>query len=115
MGKDKGEFMQRRCQVIRLHAESCEEYIRYHKQVWPTVLATLSACNIKNYSIYLHEDLLVAYFEYHGEDYISDMAKMARDPETRRWWSIMDPMQSPLLQTSPNQRWLELREIFHTD
>jgi L-rhamnose mutarotase len=71
--------MQRRCQVIRLHAESCEEYIRYHKQVWPTVLATISACNIKNYSIYLHEDLLVAYFEYHGEDYISDMAKMVVD------------------------------------
>jgi L-rhamnose mutarotase len=107
--------MQRRCQIIQLRAEAREAYIRYHENVWPTVLATITACHIANYSIYLHGELLMAYFEYHGHDYGADMAKMARDPETQRWWSIMDPMQIPLSETSPNQRWMELQEVFHVD
>jgi L-rhamnose mutarotase len=105
--------MRRYCQVIRLRAEWREEYIKRHKDVWPTVLATIDACNIRNYSIYLHNDLLIAYFEYHGSDYEADMRKMARDPETQRWWSIMDPMQEPLPDASPGGKWFEVPEVFH--
>ena len=88
--------MRRYCQLINLRPEDREEYIKYHAAVWPTVLATIDGCNIRNYSIYLHNDLLIAYFEYHGSDYDADMRKMAADPETQRWWSIMDPMQQRL-------------------
>ena len=80
--------MQRHCQIIRLRGEAREEYIRYHEAVWPSVLATIAACNIRNYSIYLHADLLIAYFEYHGVDFAADARKMAADPETQRWWAI---------------------------
>ena len=31
-----------------------------------------------------------------GDDFEADMAKMAADPETQRWWTIMEPMQMPL-------------------
>jgi L-rhamnose mutarotase len=107
--------MRRYCQLIRLRPERREEYIEYHKKVWPTVLATIDACNIRNYSIYLHDDLLVAYFEYHGSDYEADMRKMAADSETQRWWSIMDPMQQPLPDIQPGGKWLEIPEVFHFD
>ena len=40
-------------------------------------------CNIRNYSIYLKDDVLFGYFEYHGTDYSGDMAKMAADPKTQ--------------------------------
>ena len=53
-------------------------------------------CNIRNYSISHHNDLLFAYFEYVGDDFEADMAKMAADPETQRWWDMMMPMQGPL-------------------
>jgi L-rhamnose mutarotase len=79
------------------------------------VLATIEACNIRNYSIYLHEDLLIAYFEYYGSDFEVDMRRMAADPETQRWWAIMDPMQSPLPGASQSKRWLETPEVFHFD
>lgn len=105
--------MRRHCQLIRLRPEHREEYAEYHKEVWPTVLATIDACNIRNYSIYLHDDLLIAYFEYHGRDYEADMRKMAADPETQRWWSIMDPMQRPLPDVEPGGKWLEISEVFH--
>ena len=107
--------MRRYCQLIRLKPERHEEYVKYHAEVWPTVLATIDACNIRNYSIFLHNDLLVAYFEYHGKDYEADMQKMAADPETQRWWSIMDPMQQVLPEAGPGGKWLDIPEVFHFD
>lgn len=107
--------MRRYCQLIRLRPESRDEYIEYHRAVWPTVLATIAACNIRNYSIYLYNDLLVAYFEYHGNDYEADMRKMAADPETQRWWAITDAMQERLPEVASGGKWLEIPEVFHFD
>ena len=72
--------MKRYTQVIRLRPEAEAEYIRYHAAVWPTVLQTISGCGIRNYSIFLRNGVLFAYFEYHGTDYDADMRKMAADP-----------------------------------
>ncbi|HEX4155158.1 MAG TPA: L-rhamnose mutarotase [Acidobacteriaceae bacterium] len=107
--------MRRYCQLIGLRPEVRDEYIRHHADVWPTVLATIEACNIRNYSIYLYNDFLIAYFEYHGTDYKADMRRMAADPETQRWWAIMDPMQQPPPGVSTGHRWLEITEVFHFD
>lgn len=104
--------MRRFCQLIGLRSEQRDEYVRYHAAVWPGVLATIEACHIRNYSIYLHDDLLIAYFEYHGSDFDADMRRMAADPETQRWWAIMDPMQQPL-SGAGERRWLEVPEVFH--
>ena len=58
----------------RLRPEKVEEYKALHAAVWPDVLARISACNIRNYSIFLRtpENLLFAYWEYHGEDFEAD-------------------------------------------
>ncbi|WP_298240080.1 L-rhamnose mutarotase, partial [uncultured Bradyrhizobium sp.] len=63
--------MQRMGQVLGLKPEKVAEYVRLHADVWPEILEMISACNIKNYSIYLKEpeNLLFAYYEYHGTDY----------------------------------------------
>ena len=108
--------MRRYAQIIKLHPENKEEYIRYHAEVWPGVLAQIERSNIRNYSIFLHGDVLFAYFEYHGSDFASDMKRMAADQETQRWWAIMDPMQEPLPEaTNAGVRWLEVPEVFHFD
>lgn len=107
--------MRRYCQLIRLRAERQQEYIEYHREVWPTVLATIEACNVRNYSIFLHNGMLIAYFEYHGSDFDADMRKMAADPETQRWWAIMDPMQQRLPEVPASEKWLNIPEVFHFD
>ena len=107
--------MKRYAQVIALRPEAEAEYIRYHEDVWPSVLKTIAGCNIRNYSIFLREGVLFAYFEYHGTDYAADMVKMAADPETQRWWSIMDPMQAQVAGAAPGEKWSSLREVFHVD
>jgi L-rhamnose mutarotase len=104
-------------QVLQLHPEAIAEYKRLHADVWPDVLKTIAACNIKNYSIYLKEpeNLLFAYYEYHGIDYAADMAKMAADPRTQEWWSVCMPLQQPLPTRKDGEWWAMMEEVFHVD
>ena len=69
--------------VIRVRPESLDAYKRYHAAVWPEVLDMIRKSNIRNYSIYLKDDLLFGYFEYHGSDYAADMARMGADRKHR--------------------------------
>jgi len=106
--------MQRHGQLIRVQPERLEEYKRYHAAVWPEVLATIRDCNIRNYSIFYKDGLLFAYFEYVGQDFAADMGKMAADPKTQEWWSVMQPMQEPLETRAPGEWWAEMEGVFHT-
>ena len=106
--------MRRFGQVIGVKSESIEEYERLHAQVWPEVLATIHACNIRNYTIFRHEQTLFAYFEYIGEDFAADMGKMGADPKTREWWTYTDPLQEALPDRAEGEWWLTMKEIFHT-
>ena len=107
--------MRRFGQVIGVKPGAIEEYERLHAQVWPEVLATIHACNIRNYTIFRHGQLLFAYFEYIGEDFASDMARMAADSKTREWWTYTDPLQEPLPGRSEGEWWLTLHAVFHAD
>jgi L-rhamnose mutarotase len=102
-------------QVIRVRPDAIEAYERIHADPWPSVNAAIHRASIRNYSIYRHDDVLFAYFEYVGADFGGDMDAMAADPEVRRWWSITDAMQEPYEEREPGSWWLTLQEIFHTD
>ena len=108
--------MQRFGQVIGVKPEHLAEYKKLHANAWPEVLDMIEACNIKNYSIYvLNDDTLFAYFEYVGDDFEADMAKMAADPKTQEWWSVCGPMQEPYPNRKPGEWWMTLEEVFHLD
>ena len=83
--------------------------------MWPEVLQTISDYNIRNYSIFRYGDLLFSYFEYVGDDYDADMAKMAADPATQKWWSVQEPLQTRLPGTPEEEQWLPIAEVFHHD
>lgn len=107
--------MQRHGQVIRIRPGKLEEYKAHHARVWPEVLAMIRQCNICNYSIYHKDGYLFGYFEYTGEDFAADMVKMAADPKTREWWSVVGPLQEPLETRAPGEWWAEMEEVFHED
>lgn len=107
--------MKRFGMVIGLRPEAEKAYREHHAAVWPEVLATIGHCNIRNYSIYLKDGMLYSYFEYHGTDYNADMAKMAADPATQRWWAIMNPMQEPVATRREGEWWAGMEEVFHLD
>ena len=106
--------MQRYGSVIRVVPENLEEYKRLHAAVWPGVLAKISDCNMRNFSIFLREpeNLLFGFFEYHGEDLAADNAKMAADPTTQQWWAVCMPCQKPLDSIAPGEWWAPTEEVF---
>lgn len=107
--------MQRVGSVLKVKPEFLEAYKDYHERVWPEVLALISDCNVRNYSIFLKDNFLFAYFEYHGTDRKGDFAKMAAHPRMQEWWSIMEPMQEPLESRKEGEWWAEMEEVFHLD
>src|SRR6186713_2954251 len=78
--------MKRYGQTLKLRPEHRDDYVRHHAEVWPAVLEQIRRSNIRNYSIYLRDGILFAYFEYAGVDFEADMRAMAADPATQRWW-----------------------------
>ena len=43
-----------------------------------------------------------------------DMAKMAADEETGRWWTVCKPLLRPVVALPPGEVWTPLEEVFHT-
>ncbi len=107
--------MMRFASVIGLPPEGAAEYERLHADVWPEVLDRLKKSNVSNYSIYRHGDLLFSYMEYSGTEFEADMAAMADDPITQKWWDVCKPLQQPVSDRAEGEWWKDLPEIFHLD
>jgi L-rhamnose mutarotase len=107
--------MQRLGSVLRLRPGKLEEYRLLHAAVWPGVLDRITACHIRNFSIYHRDGWLFSYFEYHGTDLAADMARMAADPVTQEWWKVCSPCQDPLPDRTPGEWWASMEELFHHD
>ena len=103
--------------VLGIKADQIAEYKRIHAAVWPEVLATIARCKIKNYTIFLKEpeNILFAYWEYHGTDFKADMEKIKKAPRMQEWWDITDPMQVPYETRKPGDWWAVMENVFHTD
>ena len=107
--------MRRFGQILKLKPEHRDEYVREHAAVWPDVLAQIRRSNLRNYSIFLRDGILFAYFEYVGDDFAADMRAMAADPATQRWWALMEPMQQKWPSAAAGDWWTNMTEVFHVD
>ena len=100
------------CQRAFLKHEKIDEYCDLHAAAWPEVLRTITACNLRNYSIFIMGNMVVAYFEYVGEDYDADMRRMEADPITQKWWKHT----KPCFECHEEGIYYEdMEEIFHYD
>lgn len=107
--------------VIGLRPEAEARYRALHADPWRAVLERITRSHIRNYTIYLAPLpaglFLFSHFEYTGDDFAADMAALAADPETRRWWRETDPCQVPLPGSGTGSHdgpwWTTLEEVFH--
>ena len=107
--------MKRIGMVIGLRDEHEAEYRRQHKGAG--VRDLLTKANIRNFNIYLQrlpDGLLYEFacYEYFGEDYAADMARLASEPRNAEWLALCDPMQMPL---PGSDGWTVMEEVFHND
>lgn len=105
--------MQRYAMIVKVKPEWEESYKLIHAHTWAGVLERITASNIHNYSIFLRDGYLFSYFEYVGDDFAGDMAKMAEDPITQAWWKFTDLCQEPVESAAPGEKWARLEEVFH--
>ena len=107
--------MRRFAMTIKIRPETVTEYKRYHARVWPEVLEMIQQCQIRNYSIFLKDDRLFGYFEYHGKDLDADLRRMFAHNKTQEWRAIMETMLQPLPTRREGEWWAGMEEVFHLD
>ena len=93
-------------QRIDVRPDRIDDYERLHADPWPGVLEQIRRSNIRNYTIFRDGSDLFAYFEYSGDDFETDMAAMAADPETRAGGRRRSPCRSraPTASLAPGGR-----------
>lgn len=104
--------MKRYGQVIKVDLDNKDLYIEHHKNVPKAVKQLIYDCNIRNYSIFVKDDLLFAYFEYVGVDFASDMEKMDANEDNKIWWKLVRPLQIPITTAKKGEFWVDMEEIF---
>jgi L-rhamnose mutarotase len=106
--------IERHALVVGVRPELREEYLALHRSVWPQVEQTLRECHFTNYSIFVVENMLFAYYEYTGDDHAADLVRIGEDPVTREWWTKTDPCQVRIVpETDPGALWQPLEEAWH--
>jgi L-rhamnose mutarotase len=101
--------------AARLVPEKREEYLELHRSVWPGVEAMITECGIRNFTIFVRADVILGYYEYVGDDYEADQARMAQDATTREWWARTAPCQLPFDPDSGEPNWQQFDEAWHQD
>lgn len=110
--------IQRFGSVVQIKAECIDKYKDLHANTWPSVLKQNSDCHIKNYSIFLRKlpdgnHYLFSYLEYSGDDFLHDMALMAKNPEVLAWWDLCKPMHIPFEDRQPDEWWASMEQVFY--
>lgn len=100
-------------QVGRLKDDKIQVYKELHLNPWPEVLQTIKECNIQNYSIFIHGNLVFSYFEYIGENYAADMRKMEQDKVTQEWWAHTKPCFEQFAMSEDAQFHCNMDQIFN--
>ncbi len=104
--------VQRFGSLIKLRPEFEERYIILHKHTFPGVLKRIRDSNIRNYSIFLREEMLFSFYEYIGQDHDVDIRQIGKDTITQEWWKLTDPMQEPLTSRKEGEWWASMDEVF---
>lgn len=105
---------ERACFLLHLRPELVQEYLSAHEVVWPEMLAALSRCGWRNYSLFLREQdgLVVGYCE--SDDFAASTAAMVREDVGRRWEAGMARFFTSSATADGREREREdLREYFH--
>ena len=102
--------------VIGVRPEKIQEYKALHADSNPGVRDLLTKYNMHNFSIFLHEIdgkfFEFGYYEYTGENYEEDMAKLDAEPRNKQWLKLCDPLQIPL---KGEKSWAIMERVYHND
>ncbi|PAF44897.1 L-rhamnose mutarotase [Helicobacter sp. 11S02629-2] len=98
--------------VIKLRPEKIAYYKHLHANPFHGVNEMIKKCGITRYEIFNRGDMLFSFMEYSGDDYNYDMAQMAKDPLTQRWWEETDPCQTRIDGAYKDEWWADMSRVY---
>ena len=102
--------------VIGFRPEKIEEYKALHADTNPGVRDLLNKYHMHNFSIFLHKIggryYEFGYYEYTGDEFEADMAKLDAEPRNKEWLAICDPMQVPL---KGYDSWAVMERVYYNE
>ena len=101
--------------VRAIKPECIKDYKKTHSDVWPEILARITNCKIKNYSVFAQGDRLFSFFEYYGENFEEDTKIMKNNSKFQEWEGKHEHMFMPLGNRTKDEGWIELEEVFRKE
>jgi L-rhamnose mutarotase len=99
--------------VVGIKPEMIEEYKKLHADSNAGVRDLLTKYHMRNFNIFLQQIdgkwYEFGYYEYDGNDFTADMAKLAEEPRNIEWLKVCDPLQIPL----PGAKgWTDMEQVY---
>ncbi|MBU2998014.1 L-rhamnose mutarotase [Cellulophaga baltica] len=107
--------MKRYCFALDLKDDKklIEEYVTYHKNVWPEILESISSSGILEAEIYLVHNRLFMLIETTETFTLKNKAKMDNENEVvQKWENLMWNYQQQLPGVKPGEKWMLMERIF---
>ncbi len=104
--------MQRFCLTLQLKPSPTliEQYIAYHRAVWPEVLESLRACGIEEMEIYLLDTTLTMIMDTDDTFTLERKAAMdAANPTVQKWERTMEQFQDA---PAARPKWKKHERVF---
>ena len=93
-----------------------EEYKKYHRAVWPEVLAGLRNIGVSRMKIFLRGRRLFMYLEARDDfDLGRDFPRYMESERAREWDVLMRGFQEPAPEAAPGEWWAPMGEVFDLD
>ena len=100
--------------VVGIRPDMIDQYKKLHADSNAGVRDLLGKYHMENFSIFLQEIggkwYEFGYYEYTGDDYEADMAKLDAEPRNKAWLKRCDPMQLPL---EGRKSWTKMEQVYY--
>lgn len=101
--------------MLKVKEDMIEEYKEHHRNVWQEMLDALRETGWRNYSLFMRDDgMLFGYFET-PKSLEAAQAAMEKTEINAKWQEMMSPYFEIPPGAHPDQSFIELEEVFHTD
>ncbi|SMO47180.1 L-rhamnose mutarotase [Solitalea koreensis] len=108
-------MLKRHCLALDLIPDAAliTEYEKYHQQVWPEILESITAAGIERLEIYRIENRLFMILEANEQFSFEKKSTMDdNNPKVQEWETLMWNYQQALPSALPGQKWVEMNKIF---
>ncbi|WP_276390024.1 L-rhamnose mutarotase [Eudoraea chungangensis] len=107
--------MKKHCLALDLKEDPklIEAYDRYHREVWPEVLESLTTSGIEHMEIYRIENRLFMIIEVSDDFSFDKKANLDADnAKVQEWEILMWKFQQALPFAKPGEKWVLMEKIF---